>query len=513
MGPLKARSAVSRQRVVLVMIAHIFLLCGIIAIGLLHRTVIANTEDEIRFLCWALAGTIAWLVASWRLLGGSFSDAYLLFLAAAALFNGGQCGLEILGLNRNGILDGRFSPETICKTVYLVWLGIASLHCGALAGLRQRRSIARVTSRGREAACRLTGYILIGISLVPAYLTLDEALSVVMSNGYSGLFGRDVPTGFGNTPWVLASFLVPGLLFALAGSRGRRKAVIGLAAIVALYAAGYFFMGCRGAAVMALAAFAWLYHQCIRRVPRTVIVASALFLLFLLPLIAGLRTTAGEWRLSADAIRQQIDAAGTPLPIAAVAEIGRSMMTISYTLDLVPAVRALDYGASYCWAALTLIPNVGWDVHPTNSHVLLADWLVRTTDPSTAGRGGGLGFSFMAEAYLNFGWAGLPFALGLIGWGLSRLFHWAESSGDPARKAVLASFLSFFLLYARGESAVCVRALAWYSFLPYLCVCALTRWHPSPARRPVQPASLSPEWRPQIGRHPGITGCGHGAAR
>jgi hypothetical protein len=92
-----------------------------------------------------------------------------------------------------------------------------------------------------------------------------------------------------------------------------------------------------------------------------------------------------------------------------------------------------------------------------------------------AAHGGGLGFSFIAEAYLNFGWTGAPLILALIGLAMSWLFHWAESSADPARKAVMASFLSFFLLYARGESATCVRAMVWYSLVPYLVVCLLSR--------------------------------------
>jgi len=468
---------VSRERSALVMLAQGILFAAIAAAGILSSTLPINPEEWIYPLCCVLTATLLWSVISWRLLGGGFLDAYLLFLVAVFMFNGAQCGLELFHLNQQGILGGRFSSETIAKTVYLVSLGLASLHCGALVGLvRQSGANASpVVPTGRELASRLTGQILLGLSIIPACFVLSDNLSVVMAHGYMGLFGRTTATGFGNVSGILSSFLLPAMLYTLAGSRGRRKVVMALAVLLLIYVGIYLFIGLRGGALMALAAFLWLYHQCIRRIPRSAIVTLAVLVMLLIPIIGIVRTTAGEWRLSVDAIREQVESSDRSLVVAGLSEMGRSMSTVAYTLDLVPDVRGLDYGVSYCYALLSTVPNLGWEVHPTNAHGLLADWLVRTVDPGMAAHGGGLGFSLIAEAYLNFGWTGAPMALALIGWALRRFFHWAESSPDPARKAVLASFLSFFLLYARGESAICIRALVWYAFVPYLMVRALTR--------------------------------------
>ena len=46
--------------------------------------------------------------------------------------------------------------------------------------------------------------------------------------------------------------------------------------------------------------------------------------------------------------------------------------------------------------------------------------------------------------------------------------------GDPARQAFVASFLSSFLLFSRGESANIVRGFVWYAVLPYLGVAVLS---------------------------------------
>jgi hypothetical protein len=56
---------------------------------------------------------------------------------------------------------------------------------------------------------------------------------------------------------------------------------------------------------------------------------------------------------------------------------------------------------------------------------------------------------------------------------LSWLFLRADGA-DPARHALAASFLSFFLVFARGEAAIVVRGLVWYAVLPYLLAVLLT---------------------------------------
>ena len=156
--------------------------------------------------------------------------------------------------------------------------------------------------------------------------------------------------------------------------------------------------------------------------------------------------------------------------MSALSEIGQSMSTVSYTLDLVPAVRPFDLGASYVYAVIAVIPNVGWDVHPTMAHGTLSTWLVRTVEPTTAARGGGLGYSFIAEAYENFGWTGVPMVMIALGWVAGRLSSATRDKHDPAMLAMAATLLSFALIYARAETADFVRSICWYGLAPYLAV-------------------------------------------
>ena len=61
------------------------------------------------------------------------------------------------------------------------------------------------------------------------------------------------------------------------------------------------------------------------------------------------------------------------------------------------------------------MPNLFWDIHPTIARGLACDWITETVDPFADLVGGGLGYSFIAEAYLNFGWFGVPIVTGIIG--------------------------------------------------------------------------------------------------
>jgi oligosaccharide repeat unit polymerase len=224
-------------------------------------------------------------------------------------------------------------------------------------------------------------------------------------------------------------------------------------------------------AAMICIAVAWVFERSIRRIPRALILVLALLALLVFPLVRETRLTGGQYRSLGD----QIDVLSNlddPLS-SSVSEMGHSLVTVTHTMTLVPETRPYDYGESYLYALTTIIPNLGWAVHPSVSHGLLSDWLINTVDRVTAAAGGGLGFSFIAEAYLNFGTFGGPIWLGLTGFALVWLFLKADGN-DPAKHAFAASFLSFLFVFTRGESAIVARGLVWYALVPYALACLMT---------------------------------------
>jgi oligosaccharide repeat unit polymerase len=410
---------------------------------------------------------------------GKLFDPYVLFFIAALLFNGGQALLEVLGLNERGILGGVFPPEIVLQTLFLIILGLGSVQLGALlAAAAVRRSPAERVPEAHDAPSRtrdvrLVGWGLIVVAAVPALLMLREAVATVMAHGYFALFQREAATGFAAWPRILAGFLMPGALFLLAGSKGRAWSLAVSGVIVLAYVATQFFLGARAPAALVLVAYVWLWDRCIRRLPRAGLLGAGATLLFVVfPLVRLIRSVSGAHRLSLSFLSEAFLSMRSPF-VAILTEMGGSMKTVAYTIQLVPHVRGYDAGLSYLYALFTIVPNFFWDIHPAQARGTAADWLVRTVDPRYAALGGGYGFSFIGEAYLNFGWFGAPVALALIGFLFAKLVLWADRSGDPARLALLASFMGFFLFYTRAESATVVRPLLWYSILPWLSVGAV----------------------------------------
>lgn len=448
--------------------AH-FLAVGLLAgLGGVYHVLAPPVEVCIYPASVLLTLIIGWAFWSWRLAGRSWLEPYGLFLLSACLFNGGQAVLEILRLNQGGLLNGRFSDPVVLGALYLVSLGLAALHLGALAAAAGQRRCGESQEPvpGGAAALQKIGLLCLGVSLAPVGMVLRDALSVVNQHGYDGLFGRQDQAQLPSVVQALAALSVPGILFLLGG--GRRKPLVRAAVILllAVYSGILLFVGSRGPAVMPLVAALWLYHRAVHRIPGTVSVALGLALLLALPIIAGVRGMAGEWRATGEWLASIPEDAGE-LAIRGLSELGGTLAISAHTLQLVPAGRPYDYGLSYLYALATMVPNLGWQVHPAVARGLWADWLVRTVDPSRAAKGGGMGFSFLAEAYANFGWYGYGFALAALGYLLVRFFMWGERGSDVVRLAMVASVLSVILLYARGESGALVRPVVWYALAPY----------------------------------------------
>jgi len=420
-----------------------------------------------------------WCLWSWKRVNGAVFEPYGLFLIAVILFNGGQAILEVIHLNPKGILNGEFPPETTLATLYLVALGLAALHFGALLSVR-RPSIAIPPVAGWPTpevslnSVRFVGWTLLLLSLVPAILVLKQAITVVASAGYFALYQQNQGTGLDAGSRVLASFLVPSSLFLLAGSKNVRRGLLVSAGVVISYATIELFLGGRYQALMPLIVYIWLWHRCIHPIPRGLLVGASVFtLVVIFPLVSTTRDISGADRLSPAVLTSAFMSINNPLA-AAVSEMGATMRVSAYSLTLVPSFRPYDAGATYGYAALAFIPNFFWSIHPTIAHGTISHWLVQFVDSGFASAGGGLGFSLIAEAYANFGWVGAPIVLGLIGFGYAKFVRWGTAIGSPAKLATIASFATFFTFYARTESTEVLRPLIWYALLPYAFVLLVT---------------------------------------
>jgi oligosaccharide repeat unit polymerase len=457
----------------IVIFAHVLIIIFQLLSLLVYLNFDFDPEKLIYPISFFLILLFLWLLWSWKFLTNNLFSPYTLFILAAMLFNSGQAFLEVFNLNDFIYLDGKFTSQTILNTLFLVMISLTSLHLGALISITKikKQRITVFDTKQLELsnqAVRLVGWLFLSISLIPTVYILKDALVTVVSSGYMGLYAKDTATGFEASSQRLAGFLVPAALFLLAGSKGKKLQMLFSILIILSYSLMQFALGYRGWSVLPLIAAAWVYNKCIRPLPRTLLISFGSVMLFIIfPLIKAIRESSGSQRFDINFMINSYLSIDNPV-VSIIREMGTVMNTICYTMNLVPYVRNYDFGIGYLYALLTIVPNLFWDLHPSVARGTYAHWLIWNVNPYIASRGGGIGYSFIAEAYINFGWLGTPIFMFILGYLFIRLVIWADSSNNPAKIAMLASFLSFFLFYVRDESTSIIRPLFWYSLIPYL---------------------------------------------
>ena len=314
-----------------------------------------------------------------------------------------------------------------------------------------------------------------------AYVFLQD-IGTALSEGYLALYSQPHDVGLAAIPKILSAYLVPASLFLLAGSKasptGRWASILVLAA----NAVCQLLLGFRFYAIMPLAAYAWVRNRCIRPLPVLPLVAgAAFFAIVVFPIIRQTRDVGSKRSLAN--LTAEFGYVDNPA-ISTIDEMGGSIMTTIYTQELVPATRDFEYGETYFYAVFKLVPNVAWDIHPSIAHTPSV-WLIQATDPWLSARGGSFGFSFLAEAYFNFGWTGGPWIIGLIGYVFARMTLWATRPPGivEAKIAMMAAFVSFFAFVAREDLGYVTRPLVWYSLLPYAAI-RLLGWARVAFRKP-----------------------------
>lgn len=439
-----------------------------------------NISHEARnyLLCIIFLLACIWIAGTIKYISPNFFNLYSLFMLAALLFNGGQALLEVFGMNPMTLLGGRFHPEIISKTLYLVVFSIVCFHAGGIFSTREGKSIKENVENNDSLSIntshevRIIAYALFVISFIPAVLLLIEAIDIVMREGYFALYQQERATGlnagFEGITLVLSQFFVPALLFLLAGNEERKVLLFVVVFLLLLYTSALFFVGHRRYATMIFLATLWIWHVMVHPLNlRKLFLLGGILLFVIFPTVKLIRNIEGGARLSWQYMVDAYISIESPI-IMTISEMGGSMGTIAHTLNLIPYERPFALGTTYLYVASSIVPNLFWNVHPTIEYGSLGRWLTMTVDPLTFLSGGGLGYSFIAEAYANFGWVGTPFVMGLFGFAIAKLTNWPRDKNDYARIAVVAVCMANMLLWVRGDANMVFRPLIYYALVPYL---------------------------------------------
>ncbi len=447
---------------------------GYIAFALGYSELRVVDKDLIHPLSLVFCLHSVWCIWTWKTVAGSLFAPYPIFLLAAIAFNGGQVILEAFRLNENGLLGGIFGPRTLVSTLVLVTIGLGTFHFGALCSAAlSSRSVKRERPAAEwrdQSALRFVGWSLIAIALPAWWIESSAALSAVNSSGYLALYQGNADVGLAASSRLISELLVPGAILLLVGSKDRRLSLVVSIGLVGINTLLELFLGYRAYAVWPLLALAWAFHAVIRPLPKSIIAGGSAIILFVVfPLVRSIREQSGTERTSLDVLWDSYASIDSPA-VSIISEMGGSMATVAYTLELIPSVASFESGLDYLYALATIVPNVFGGLHPAIERGTASTWLINIVDPWVAENGGSIGYSFIAEAYRNFGWVAGPAALFFIGFLMASFFLWASKSNDHLKLAAAAIFLSFLSHYARGEFYTLIRPLIWYTLMPCILV-------------------------------------------
>jgi oligosaccharide repeat unit polymerase len=321
------------------------------------------------------------------------------------------------------------SGELMERAGWFVYLALCSFGCGAAIGINFIRGNSRdieITPQVRKKVNSFLGNqaIGLGIACIIFLIMMIYAYGNVFTYSRAELFNLQVDTrGFG-----LLMMVLPGavILYVLSAQTAFNKIMAYcLAAFVFLF---ILFSGYRSAALFPSMVGAVLWVKSGRKIPKAVAVSAVVSVLFAIS-VAGIFRQMGSYdSLTAEKFEQ---AAGDAEIGSSITEMGQTLGVLAQVLRLVPEVDQHTYGYSYWTATKHMLPNIGITTQSEESRMAVrakaffhqeelvkmapADWITFRLNRWKFDNGQGVGFSAIAEPYLNFGTFGVIAYFVLLG--------------------------------------------------------------------------------------------------
>lgn len=439
-----------------------------------HRPDTALYGMYVALLVWAVSSLWSWYHVTGRLY-----DAYSLFASAVWLFNGGGVALtQVSAPDPYAVFDAmrlpvlrNFTNAGVVSAFLLVLFCLSAMHLGALLGIwRWQAAGPAGWQRQRAGALKDSrvgwiGSALVAVSIVPAIGTIRASIATVQRGGYMALYQADAGTA-DEESWyfMFASGLVPGAFYLAGSDLDNHRLRWAARVLIVSFSTGMLALGTRAAFYQNTIALLWLQHYGVRPIRKAVWGLLLVVGLLLATLVYWSREYSAQSLMSWASVEQAGGHAVHNMT-EPLTEMGSSILVVIYVLDLVPSERALSWGESYYHALLSILPGSVVGEYFRNRETE-ESWLCHAVSPETASAGGGLGFSMIAETYLNFG-IGAPLFLGIVGFFLGRFAGWVHARGRSGRLAFAACAISVLLFGARASSLSFVRRIIMLCVVPY----------------------------------------------
>lgn len=413
-----------------------------------------------------------YLLATYRYFGSMylFVSAYVLCLA---IFHLGHLFAHVTGLYDLVSLVRGSMAFWHQQAGWYVMLSFSFIGIGAAVAMTSRPTTVRVTEPDAAQVARTLRYTYwIGIGLLCAsfvglVLTIGSVGNLLKFSRSEIFRGVGDTRGFGFFLMVVPSAAV--LLVVGARARIEKMFAYGFVAVLVL---AVLFLGYRSSVMFPGLIGAILWVKLGRKIPLPVVVVALLAVLIAIPTVSYLRAQGAYQDLSEKHLEKSLERAEDSKEI--LLELGGVSTVVAYVVKTVPSEWPYRLGQSY-WLALTnAIPNVGLQMEFSGreeflskgvadkkalSVMLPADWYTYIVDRWMFDRGGGTGFSTIAEAYLNFGVVGVMGFFYAVGFMLARLDQ-QDLRYNPNLLVIAGAMLWPLLKTVRNSFDVFLKPLA-----------------------------------------------------
>lgn len=382
---------------------------------------------------------------------------FLLFIIIAYVFEFGQSMATWLGgydcLNPAWFLNvnsGYFSSQDIWNSFYFSHMIMMCLIVGYILFYRrtylnqESNSVLKVNEECINKQQIQIGYFLLFLSIIPTFYLLKEDMTMIQTLGYGATL--QATNGGIQKIFSLISELFPVSIIWLLIFDNRKQSQLFVIGITALYmvlqlAGGSRIQVFRFALVIFL--ILSLYYKKITKKNMFFLILLAFVGIFTMSLISSIRTSIYVSKDLQGLIKNAVISLwGNNFIVETVKELGNTQLINALVIKKCPEEIDFAYGASYLRMLISVVPNIWGGVHPSSIDV---DSVFSPLYTKLCG----LGSSFIAEAYWNFGFFSILFAvfLGMILAKHDRKLRVICENGKNKTKIYLGFYTSFLLIF------------------------------------------------------------------
>ncbi len=406
-------------------------------------------------------------------------DCYCILLGLIFIFMFGQHCLYLFGVAPDNmtLLSGRISSGALYDTGFLVLKSILLLNLGYLLTCRIALETAQSKSESmvleNEDTNRVglydSGIIFFVVSLVPTLIVLGKNIFLTFTVGYGERMLNSAyrTSGIQNIAGIISGFMVPALLaLFIARERGKKWPIFAMIVYLVLYTMS----GSRINTMVLLVGTLYIQSNLFTKLNfRKIIKYGALLIVVVLmfSVISTARSNVQESENITQVLKESFDdTVENSIVVSVLQEAGYTFCATATVVDNCPSNESYMYGKSYLSAVAYILPNG-----------LTGNYYgkVGSTDEVFSGYltlyGSGMGSSFIAEAYWNFGQFSLllMFVFGLLLGRLSVGIDYAIFRRDFKKIFIYTYVFVTIAFYVRSDTRTFLRNFVWFC-LPMVLV-------------------------------------------